>query len=79
MPIYEYVCDACGQESEFLVRGSEADDPRACPACGAAQLTKKMSVTAVPRYPAPRGGRTCCGREEKCDSPPCGGGACCMQ
>lgn len=43
MPIYEYVCTACGAESEILQRMS--DDPeRICPACGAEALVKQVSA-----------------------------------
>lgn len=42
MPIYEYVCAACGQRQEVLQKMS--DEPLAvCPACGAAELRKLVS------------------------------------
>ena len=44
MPIYEYVCQDCGHEFEYLVRGSERPS---CPACEKGSLTKKMSVPAA--------------------------------
>jgi len=45
MPIYEYVCDACGHELEALQAIS--DDPlRDCPDCQAAALRKKISAAA---------------------------------
>ena len=43
MPIYEYVCAACGAESEVMHKVSEG--PGKCPACGKAKLTKLMSAT----------------------------------
>jgi putative FmdB family regulatory protein len=43
MPIYEYVCRACGHELEKLQKFSEAP-LRDCPECGAAELTKKVSA-----------------------------------
>ena len=43
MPIYEYVCRQCGEKLERLQRMS--DDPLTdCPACGEAQLVKKVSA-----------------------------------
>lgn len=43
MPIYEYVCRQCGNELERLQRMS--DDPlKDCPACGEAELVKKVSA-----------------------------------
>jgi len=40
MPIYEYVCEKCGNEFEILV--FKNDEPT-CPSCGAENPTKKMS------------------------------------
>lgn len=43
MPIYEYVCHACGAELEKIQRFS--DEPlRDCPECGESALTKKVSA-----------------------------------
>ncbi|MEW6169127.1 MAG: FmdB family zinc ribbon protein [Pseudomonadota bacterium] len=42
MPIYEYVCAACGAETEVMHKMSEA--PGNCPACDAAALTKLVSA-----------------------------------
>ena len=43
MPIYEYVCKACGKEAEILQRMS--DEPATeCPACGKPALTKNISA-----------------------------------
>lgn len=42
MPIYEYVCAACGTESEVMHKLSEA--PGACPSCGKGELTKLISA-----------------------------------
>jgi len=44
MPIYEYVCQDCGHEFEFLLRG---DDKPVCPSCGRQRLSKSMSVPAA--------------------------------
>jgi len=43
MPIYEYVCQACGTEKELMQRISEppATD---CPDCGQPALTKQVSA-----------------------------------
>ena len=45
MPIYEYVCKDCGQESELLVRSSE--EVAACPSCGSTSMKKEFSTFAV--------------------------------
>ena len=44
MPIYEYVCRACGRPFEAVVT---RDRPAACPACGGDDLDKQLSVFAV--------------------------------
>ena len=43
MPIYEYVCQSCGQEMEKLQKISDAPLTD-CPACGQPQLVKKVSA-----------------------------------
>ncbi len=45
MPIYEYVCDACGHELEALQKISE-DPLRTCPECAKEALRKKVSAAA---------------------------------
>ena len=75
MPIYEYRCRNCDATFEVLVRGSNAVT---CPHCGSSSLDKSFSapVTLSGRT-ARSAGRTCCGREERCDTPPCSeGGEC---
>ena len=45
MPIYEYRCQSCGEETEVLQRLS--DDPLVdCPRCGEAAMKKKVSAAA---------------------------------
>ena len=43
MPIYEYACRSCGHEFETLQKISEPPLVD-CPACGAAELRKKVSA-----------------------------------
>jgi putative FmdB family regulatory protein len=43
MPIYEYVCRACGQPSEILQKISEPDATD-CPLCGKSALTRQVSA-----------------------------------
>jgi len=45
MPIYEFHCSACRQDSEVLVRSSDWKGT-ACPHCGSKKLEKKLSVFA---------------------------------
>ena len=45
MPIYEYQCQACGEELEALQKIS--DEPlKDCPHCGKSTLRKKVSAAA---------------------------------
>ena len=44
MPIYEYRCQQCGHQFEWLVR---SDEKPACPSCGRRKLTKQLSVPAA--------------------------------
>jgi putative FmdB family regulatory protein len=43
MPIYEYQCDNCGRQFEWLTRAGERPE---CPACGERRLTKQLSLPA---------------------------------
>jgi putative FmdB family regulatory protein len=71
MPIYAYFCPACQLRHELLLGLSEADGAR-CPRCGG-PLQRLLTAPAAFRNAHPRPpGRTCCGREERCDTPPCG-------
>jgi putative FmdB family regulatory protein len=45
MPIYEYVCGACGKAHEALQKISDAPLTD-CPACGQLSLKKKVSAPA---------------------------------
>lgn len=75
MPIYEYRCSSCGAQVEILLRSSETDP--VCPECGGSHLKKLISAANVMSgQTARQPGRTCCGREERCASPPCGSGYC---
>ncbi len=80
MPIYEYKCKNCDKISEFLI-GVNQDKPEIkCEFCGSKELEKIFSKTIVrtnSSIPGLRGGKTCCGRDERCDTPPCSDdGAC---
>jgi putative FmdB family regulatory protein len=69
MPIYEYRCLECGKTSEILLRGS--DEGVECTFCGSKNLEKLLSASYSIRTSASIPGRTCCGRTERCDTPPC--------
>jgi len=75
MPIYEYRCRNCDATFEKLVRSG---DTVTCPHCGSSSLDKLLSAPFVSRGQTARpAGRTCCGREERCGTPPCSVGEMC--
>jgi putative FmdB family regulatory protein len=76
MPIYEYHCDDCGAYVELLLRRSE-DEP-VCPHCGTLLTQKLFSVPYVSKgFSTREPGRTCCGRDERCETPACSAGGEC--
>ncbi len=72
MPIYEYKCMGCGEVSEVLVGMGSRDEPTTCKHCGSHHVERIMSASFISvKGGMPKGGTTCCGREERCDTPPC--------
>lgn len=47
MPIYEYLCESCGDKFEKLVRRSEEALEAGCPSCGRKQLKQEYSTFAA--------------------------------
>lgn len=45
MPIYEYLCGACGHQEEVIQKMSDKPLTK-CPACGKNKLRKQVSSTA---------------------------------
>jgi len=78
MPIHEYRCQICGEQVELLVR-SGMSVPPACPNCGNSLLEKLLSAPHVMTGKRRPAGRTCCGREERCETPPCSEGMMCRR
>lgn len=74
MPIFEYQCKQCGTTSEFLIGISQEKTKIKCRKCGSTDLEKIFSKTVIAKSSNILGsqhGKTCCGREERCDKPPC--------
>jgi len=69
MPIYEFHCAKCGEDSEVLVRSSNWEGTP-CPHCGSKKLSKKLSVFASSVGPDGGGTAPACGMKG-------GGGGCC--
>ena len=46
MPLYEYLCQECGQEFEKIMRFDQSDERPACPGCKSENTQKRISVFA---------------------------------
>jgi putative FmdB family regulatory protein len=72
MPVYEYRCDSCGKVVEILQRSYTQKESPVCPHCGATEMRKLISSPgSIVMGGSSRPGATCCGREERCSTPPC--------
>lgn len=79
MPIYEYLCKVCGATSEFLIDVGK-DENISCKKCGSTEMDRILSVASFMGAISERlPGRTCWGREERCQTPPCSGGGTCRR
>jgi putative FmdB family regulatory protein len=79
MPIREYRCSQCGEVFEILEGlGFDTDNPR-CQKCGSTEVTRLLSPTVRPIMNQRPRGATCCGREERCETPPCSTGGSCRR
>ena len=71
MPIYEYRCKICGATSEFLMV-TKLDEAVSCHSCGSSEMEKLLSVVSVHSQSTVQSpDHTCCGKEERCEAPPC--------
>ena len=70
MPIYEYKCQECGKISEMFIRSPNGESIK-CPICGSMSLERLLSASYAVRMDASTPGKTCCGRTERCETPPC--------
>lgn len=44
MPIYEYKCEACGEDFEMRRSISDSDSKAKCPKCGAEETRRVLSM-----------------------------------
>jgi putative FmdB family regulatory protein len=78
VPIYDFKCRECGKVSEVFVRST--DQVVSCPHCGSNAVERLISSSYMIRTDAPAPGATCCGRTERCETPPCStGDVCCRR
>jgi putative FmdB family regulatory protein len=78
MPIYEYKCRSCGKVTEVLVQGFFSPQPPKCQECGQ-DMERRLSSAVMVTEKGRQSGKTCCGREERCEKPPCSGGGRCQR
>ncbi len=71
MPIYEYKCGDCGKSSEIISRIGGQNDALQCKHCGSTSMTKIPTAASIAMNYSRPAGKTCCGRDERCDTPPC--------
>jgi putative FmdB family regulatory protein len=78
MPIYEYRCRSCGHVAEMLVQGFFSPPNPKCPDCGE-EMERRLSSPAMVAEKSRHAGKTCCGRDERCEKPPCSSGERCQR
>ena len=71
MPIYEYKCNECGGVQEVLHTSMRDVESVKCPSCGSEDLARLISAFNVSMGGTSNKGLTCCGKEERCSTPPC--------
>jgi len=80
MPTYEYLCESCGYKFEKF-QNMSAEPLKECPKCGGkikrligkgiGIIFKGSGFYSTDYKRSTPTGRTCCGRDEPCDTPPC--------
>jgi putative FmdB family regulatory protein len=78
MPMYDYRCRDCSHVQEVFLR-TPTDASPTCASCGSERLERLLSAFNVLNQPAGGGAATCCGRDSRCDSPPCSTGDVCRR
>ncbi|MCM2359387.1 MAG: zinc ribbon domain-containing protein [Geobacteraceae bacterium] len=59
MPIYEYVCEACGEQFAKLQKMGAAEDETACPKCGSSEVKRRISGCSIGSGGKDPGGPAC--------------------
>ena len=77
MPIYDYRCRECRRVSEVFLRSSNGE--ARCPHCGSENVERLITASYMIRTDAAAPGTTCCGSEERCETPPCSSGDVCRR
>ena len=69
MPVYDYRCKDCNSVSEIFLRSSDSEVR--CPRCGSENMERMISASYMIKMGTSKSGNTCCGRRERCETPPC--------
>jgi len=77
VPIYDFKCRECDRVSEILLRSTDDQTVR-CPDCGNS-MERLISSSFVVKTASQAPGKTCCGRTERCETPPCSTGDVCRK
>jgi putative FmdB family regulatory protein len=70
MPIYEYRCLECGRLLEIFFHSLDSQNVQ-CPECGSYKLDRLISASYTLKTGVSTSGTTCCGKGERCETPPC--------
>jgi putative FmdB family regulatory protein len=79
MPIYDYRCLDCGKISEIFLHGVDNTKFIACPVCGSERAERLFSASYLIQTEIRAPGKTCCGKSERCETPPCSTGDVCFR
>jgi len=69
VPIYDFKCQECSKVSEIFLR--DANQSAHCPDCGSPNMERLISASYTIKKGSSASGTTCCGRTERCETPPC--------
>lgn len=72
MPLFDFKCKGCGKVSEILLR--RYSEKAICPECGSNDMEKMLTSSYIVKQHVRSAGSTCCGKEERCETPPCSAG-----
>jgi len=76
MKIYEFRCEDCGSIFELL---KDETAKLSCSICGSSNIKRMFSLPLIVKDYAKSEGKTCCGRDERCSSPPCSNDGMCIR
>ncbi len=78
MPIYDFRCRECGRVVEIFLHHN-IDEAVSCPHCGSKDMERLISASYIVKMDSHHPGTTCCGRSERCETPPCSRGEVCRR